>query len=69
MKKIFGCFVLAALILSGLAIFNSDRLRAEDAQLTAKLEEIANGQEKILAEIQAIRQELDIIKIRITQNQ
>lgn len=69
MKKIFAYFVLVALVLAGFAIFNCDRLKAEDAELTAKLQEIADNQQKILAEMQAVRQELNIIKIRITQNQ
>jgi hypothetical protein len=47
----------------------SRSLRAEDGELSSKLEEIADNQKRILAEIQAIKEELNIIKIRITQNQ
>lgn len=59
---VFGAVFAGSIILSR-------PIRAEEGELSAKLQEIADSQKQILAEIQAIKQELDIIKIRITQNQ
>ena len=64
--------VSLVLIAAGLA-FNSRPIGAEDQgadqELSKKLSEIADNQKKIFSDIAEIKEDLRIIKIRITQNQ
>jgi hypothetical protein len=68
-KRIFMAIIAASIIVCGIMAFAGTSLRAEDAELSKKLAEIVDNQKMILAEISAIKEDLRIIKIRITQNQ
>ena len=73
MRKILaGAAVFTAGIACGL-IFTYGPLHAQesfdDSNIMAKLNEISQGQEAVVAAINSIKEDLQIIKIRITQNQ
>ena len=66
----------AAVFIIGIAcgmIFTYGPLHAQEAanegDVMAKLNEISKGQEDMMAAINSIKEELQVIKMRITQNQ
>ena len=64
---------IALVTISALLVFTNRPIRAEDisdtAALSAKLDEVLNNQKAILDGITSIKEELRVIKIRVTQNQ
>lgn len=72
-KVVFAVFisivVAAALLgMTGRAI-HAQSSGASDSSALAKLDEILNNQKSIMADLAQIKEELRIIKIRITQSQ
>ena len=72
-KKIFlGLFVSLILVMAILVIAHRP-LRAEDSSISSeisqKLDNIAKDEKDILEQLGAVKEELRIIKIRITQTQ
>jgi hypothetical protein len=68
-KRYFAIIAAVAVIAFGIIVFAGSSLKAEDAELSQKLAEIADNQKRIMEDISVIKEELRIIKIRITQNQ
>ena len=72
-KKIFiGSAVSIAVIYALLTITNRP-IQAQDQpadqDISAKLEEISKSQKEIIDQLKMVREELNTIKIRISQNQ
>jgi len=71
--KFFILVAVSLVIIAALLAPTNRPLSAEgqgsDPELSKKLSEIADNQKKILDEIQVIKEDLRIIKIRVTQNQ
>jgi len=72
MKKIL---MSAAIFIAGIAcglIFNYGPLHAQESMnegdVMAKLNEISKGQEEVVAAINSMKEDLQIIKIRVTQS-
>ncbi len=66
----------AAVFIAGIAcglVFTYGPLHAQgsisESDIMAKLDEISKGQEEVVAAINSIKEELQIIKIRVTQSQ
>ena len=68
-KKVFVIFTAIIIFAAGSTVITCYPLKAEEAALMAKLTEITDNQKKIMEDIAAIKAELSVIKIRITQNQ
>ena len=73
MRKILAC---AAVFIAGIAcglMLTYGPLHAQGAtsegDIMAKLNEISKGQEEMMAAINSIKEELQIVKIRVTQSQ
>ena len=72
MKKILIGIVVSAAVISALIMFEGRPVKAEDAAggaVLAKLDEVMNNQKAILDELASIKEELGIVKIRVTQMQ
>ena len=71
--KFFILVAVSLVMIAALLALTNSPSSAEgqgmDPELSKKLSEIVDNQKKILDEIQVIKGELSIIKIRITQNQ
>jgi len=68
MKRIrffLGFMVLASLIFLGLSRFSHAQDNSANADLSVKLDKIAEKQERILQEIQSLRGDLSIVRTRI----
>lgn len=73
MKKILA---VTAVFIAGIAcglIFTYGPLHAQEStngsDIMAKLNEISDGQKEVVAAINSMKEELQIIKIRVTQSQ
>ncbi|MCX5665539.1 MAG: hypothetical protein NT036_00590 [Candidatus Omnitrophica bacterium] len=73
MKKILA---VATVFIAGIAcglIFNYGPLHAQESvnegDIMAKLNEISDGQKEVVAAINSMKEEIQIIKIRVTQSQ
>lgn len=67
MVFVFAIVVIASILVVGGKL--SSVSAADDAGVLSKLEEVVKGQNAILEDLKAIKSELAIIKIRITQQQ
>lgn len=65
MTKILAVILAAALLVCGASALAQDN----DAGVEQKLDTIIENQEAILAQISALKEELRIVKIRVTQAQ
>ena len=61
--------ILAAAAFISQAIVGTMALAQSDSAVVSKLNDIIKGQQAIAADIQAIKSELNIVKIRVTQIQ
>ena len=77
-ERILVAIVLAAVLIVPLSMFVNSRVHAQDQgqstsaetnQILGKLNEIATGQRAIMEQIASIKEELNVIKIRVTQSQ
>ena len=70
-KMIFAVLVVLSIV-SILSFFGGTSSHAQDKDnssgLSAKLDEVLSNQKAIMQELDTIKKELNIIKIRITQN-
>ena len=64
MKKKMSIF----LVLAALTSFGGSPSFASDAEVAARLQAIENKQNKILADLETLKSELQIVKIRITSS-
>ena len=64
-------FVVSAAVVASLLALTGKPVRAQssDTDTSRKLDDIMKGQKAIQDDIAAIKQELVVIKIRVTQNQ
>ena len=73
MKRILIGFVVSAAVAASLLALTGGSARAQgassDTDMSRKLDEIMKGQKAIQDDIAAIKQELAVIKVRVTQNQ
>ncbi len=71
-RKMVFAVLLVVFLVSILSFFGAVRSYAQDkdssSALSAKLDEVVGNQKTIMQELDAIKEELNIIKIRITQN-
>lgn len=71
--KILIGLIVAITVISTLLLLTDKITWAQetgsDSDISKKLDEISDAQKTILREIEAIKEELRVIKIRITQNQ
>ena len=61
--------VIVALVAMTNVVIHAEGQGADDPSVLAKLDEVLSGQKAIMADIAAMKEELRIIKIRITQQQ
>mgnify|MGYP001558261911 CR=1 FL=1 len=67
---VVAIFVILILAAVSLALTNmSAQAASPDTDISGKLDEIITAQKAIQADIAAMKQELAVIKIRVTQNQ
>jgi hypothetical protein len=70
-KILMGAAVFAAGIACGL-IFNYGPLHAQgsidEGGIMARLDQISRGQEEVVAAVNSMKEDIRIIKIRVTQN-
>ncbi len=74
MNKILIGIMLSSLLIVSVCIFVNDRARAEEqspelTEISSKLDQILNNEKAIMDQMSSLRQELNIIKIRVTQQQ
>lgn len=62
-------FLLAVTLLLVTGIDRQAQAAGSDGDISRKLDDIINNQKAMMQEMEAIRSELNIIKIRITQQQ
>jgi hypothetical protein len=68
-KAVIAVLIMTALV-TGIAIFSDKTVRADsESALSKKIDEVLNNQKAILSGIDALKQELTIVKIRVTQQQ
>lgn len=68
--SISASIVVVAVLLGGaLCVIHAQSSRPSDSVVLAKLDAVLNAQASIMAELAAIKEDLRIIKIRITQSQ
>ena len=73
-KKILISIILASVLIAGASVFVKSRTHAQDqgidqGNISAKLDQILNNEKALMDQIASMRQELNIIKIRVTQAQ
>ncbi|MFA6078220.1 MAG: hypothetical protein WC779_00520 [Candidatus Omnitrophota bacterium] len=72
-KRMFTALVIALAVIGVLLAATNRTIQAQsgapDPEIMTKLDEISVTQNKILAEIEAIKEEVRIVKIRVTQTQ
>ena len=73
-RKIFLGIVACLIVIVVLAamtdvVIHAQGQGADESSVLARLDEVLNGQKAIAADIAAIKEELRIIKIRVTQQQ
>ena len=73
-RKMLSGIVVCLIVIVALAVMTDVVTHAEgqgvdESSVLAKLDEILNGQKAIMADIAAMREELRVIKIRVTQQQ
>ena len=71
-KKILIGIMLALVLIGAASIFLSKRTDAQEADqsgIMSKLDQILSNEKILVDQITAMRQEINIIKIRVTQSQ
>ena len=73
-RKILIGIMLASILIAAASMFVNSRTHAQDqtqdqSAMMSKLDQILNNEKVIMDEIASMRQELNIIKIRVTQSQ
>ena len=72
-RKILTGFVISTIIIACLVALTDGIVRAQgsasDSDILRKLDDILNTQKAIQDDIAAIKEELAVVKIRVTQNQ
>ena len=73
-NKVLISIILALVLIAAASIFVTNRTHAQDqnpdqAAILAKLDQILNNEKALMDQVASLRQELNIIKIRVTQSQ
>lgn len=72
-KKIIIGFAISIAVIYALLTITYRPIQAQpepvEQDISAKLEEISKGQKDIIDQLKTIKEELGVIKIRVTQNQ
>ena len=73
-NKILIGIILVLILMAAASIFVTNRTHAQDqnpdqAAVLAKLDQILNNEKVIMEQIESMKQELNVIKIRVTQSQ
>lgn len=72
-KKPVLAAIIILFIVSGLVLFAANKIQAQDSSnnsdVIKKLDDVLDGQKAILRDLDSMREELKIIKMRITQQQ
>lgn len=69
-KMLMGFIAILAIV--GLVTFAEQKLNAEndsEGQISKKLDDVLKNQKAIMQDIALLKQELNIVKIRVTQQQ
>ncbi len=76
MKKILIGFVISLVVIAVLLAISDRPSKAEDdtetvtsEEVSKKLDQVLNNQKAILDGVESLKQELNIVKIRVTQKQ
>ncbi len=74
MKRfLFGCIAVLFMIVGLFVITgvttHAQAQGADESSVLAKLDEVLNGQKAIMDELASIKEELRIVKVRVTQQQ
>ncbi len=72
-KKTFTTLIISLAVISVLLAATNRTIQAQagapDPEIIKRLDEISATQSKILAEIAVIKEEIRVVKVRVTQNQ
>ena len=73
-KKILIGIILAVVLVAAASIFVNSGIRAQEqapdqSEVLAKLDQILNNEKVLMDQIASMRQDLNIVKIRVTQQQ
>jgi hypothetical protein len=70
-KKLVPAFIISLAVIAALLAITNRPTQAEsyDSDISRKLDAIAADQKTILSELAAIKEEVVLIKVRVTQNQ
>jgi len=74
MRKILIGFIVSLVVMTGLLAASSRPTHAQDealdtAEISKKLDTVLENQKDMMADIKAMKEELNIVKIRVTQIQ
>ncbi len=68
-KTIFAVLLIAIIVIISMGLSYAEDQPANQPDASGKLDQILNNQRIIMDEISSLKQELNIIKIRVTQSQ
>ena len=71
-NKVMTAVVIAFIVISALLFFANRSVKAEgdnNAAVLQKLDEVIRGQKAILDDMESLKREMNIVKIRVTQSQ
>ena len=73
-SKILTGIILAAVLIAAISVFVNSKTHAQDQMqdqsgIESKLDQILNNEKIIMDQVSSMRQELNVIKIRVTQSQ
>lgn len=68
-KMIFAVVLIAVIVIISQGLSYAQDQAADQTGVLSKLDQVLNNQKIIMDEISSLRQELNIVKIRVTQSQ
>ncbi|MDO8525503.1 MAG: hypothetical protein Q7S07_03340 [Candidatus Omnitrophota bacterium] len=68
-KTIFAVVLIAVIVIISQGLSYAQDQAADQTGVLSKLDQVLNNQKIIMDEISSLRQELNIVKIRVTQSQ
>ena len=71
-KKILIGIIIVSVLIAAASLFVNSKTHAQDQDqsgIMSKLDQILNNEKLIMDQVMSMRQELNVIKIRVTQSQ